>query len=191
MAHLYLELGRTTRPFWPELDGKWAPLADALLRRDSVDIMVRAMSHAACAVEGPARGRATLRVEGERFSYLPETGDPLGVGEIQGATADEAYDRCASSDYPDGVVQIARLNAAARSGEIFLSAARNWDFRASYEPIPHLSSHGALHREHMLVPLLVSRPAARSPRRTVDVMPSALHALGVAVPQGLDGETFF
>jgi arylsulfatase A-like enzyme len=42
----------------------------------------------------------------------------------------------------------------------------------------------------MAVPLLLSRPAARTPRRTVDVMPSALAALGLAVPDGLDGRSF-
>jgi arylsulfatase A-like enzyme len=54
-----------------------------------------------------------------------------------------------------------------------------------------VSSHGALHREHMLVPLLVNQPVSRRPRRTVDVMPSALAALGKPVPHGLDGSAFF
>jgi len=53
-----------------------------------------------------------------------------------------------------------------------------------------VSSHGALHREHMRVPLLVNRPVAGTPRRTVDVMPTALAHLGVEVPRGLDGESF-
>ena len=29
--------------------------------------------------------------------------------------------------------------------------ARDWDLRSRFEPIPHVSSHGALHREHMHV----------------------------------------
>jgi arylsulfatase A-like enzyme len=73
---------------------------------------------------------------------------------------------------------------------VILSASRNWDFRERHEPIPHVSSHGALHRDHMLVPLLTNRPIARVPRRTVDVMPSALAALGLEVPAGLDGASF-
>jgi hypothetical protein len=101
-----------------------------------------------------------------------------------------AHEATAQSDYPDAIVQIAHLAGAARSGEIILSAARDWDFRARYEPIPHVSSHGALHRDHMAVPLLLNRPATGTPRRTVDVMPSALSALGLPVPAGLDGEPF-
>ena len=118
-------------------------------------------------------------------------GDPLGLGGAHaGLTPDAAHALGRDTDYPDGLVQIASLAGAARSGEMILSAARDWDFRARYEPIPHRSSHGALHREHMLVPLLTNTPTARPPLRTADVMPSALAALGLAVPRGLDGESF-
>jgi hypothetical protein len=109
---------------------------------------------------------------------------------LQGATAEEAYEATRHTDYPDSIVQIAHLASSPRSGDIILSAARDWDFRARYEPIPHVSSHGALHREHMTVPLLVNRPVARPPRRTTDVMPSSLVALGLAIPPSLDGESF-
>jgi len=78
-----------------------------------------------------------------------------------------------------------------RSGDLILSASRGWDFRAKYEPIPHVSSHGALHREHMMVPLLLNRAPPRRPRRTVDIMPSALAALGIAPPPGIDGLSFY
>jgi len=124
------------------------------------------------------------------MSYEPVTGDPLAIGEQHNVDSNEAYEASIVSDYPDGLVQIAHLVGAPRSGEIILSAARDWDYRAKYEPIPHVSSHGALHREHMLVPLLVNRPVQGLPRRTVDVMPSALKALGITIPSGLDGESF-
>jgi arylsulfatase A-like enzyme len=42
----------------------------------------------------------------------------------------------------------------------------------------------------MLVPLLLNRPSERSPRRTVDVMPSALAALGISPPKTLDGASY-
>src|SRR5437762_8518911 len=102
----------------------------------------------------------------------------------------EAYDATIGSDYPDALVQIAHLISSPRSGDIILSASRDWDYRARYEPIPHVSSHGALHRDHMLVPLLINRPPNHQPRRTVDMMPSALTALGITVPKTLDGVSF-
>ena len=105
-------------------------------------------------------------------------------------SADEAHHASASTDYPDAIVQIAHLTAGARTGDIVLSAARDWDLRARFEPIPHVSAHGALHREHLLVPLLVNRPLASIPRRTTDLMPSALAALGLDIPASLDGRSF-
>jgi hypothetical protein len=119
------------------------------------------------------------------------TGDPVEIGEQRSLTDGEAYDATIDSDYPDALVQIAQLVGSARSGDIILSAARDWDYRAKYEPIPHVSSHGALHREHMLVPLLLNRAPRSIPRRTVDVMPSALAALGIIPPRTLDGVSYF
>jgi hypothetical protein len=124
------------------------------------------------------------------ISYRPGTGDPLGIGAHELLDDRRAYEVTINSDYPDALVQIATLAASPRSGEIILSAARDWDLRGRYEPIPHVSSHGALHREHMLVPLLTNRPMHNAARRTVDVMPSALSALGLDVPDGLDGVSF-
>ena len=188
MAHLYLDV--RSRSVASELDGRWSPLVNTLLERASVDLLLLRRPGGAV-VRSASRGSAAVTMDGNRFSYYRESGDPLGIGhDFSGVSADAAYDATAETDYPDGVVQIAHLVTAPRSGEIVLSAARDWDFRARYEPIPHVSSHGALHREHMLVPLLVNRPTTRSPRRTVDVMPSALEALGKTIPHGLDGVSF-
>jgi hypothetical protein len=191
MAHVYVDLDRRTRPWWPGLTTRWGPLVDALLERASVDLLLLPHGENRCEVRARGRGSAFVERGGERFAYRPESGDPLGIGrDLDGVDARVAYDATIATDYPDSVVQIARLAGARRSGELILSAARGWDFRARYEPIPHTSSHGALHREHMLVPLLVNRPVAGDPRRTVDVMPSALVALGLPVPSGLEGESF-
>ena len=87
-------------------------------------------------------------------------------------------------------MQIATLVGSSRSGDLILSAAPGWDFRARYEPIPHLSAHGALHRDHMLVPLLMNQAPARTPRRTTDLFASTLQALGAPRPARLDGTSF-
>ena len=190
MAHLYVELGRRARPFWPLLGGRWESFAGELLARPSVDVMLLPHSERRCEVRSRA-GAAMVSFDGRRYGYRRLSGDPLGVGmDLERASADVAFEATWATDYPDSVVQIATIARSSRTGDIILSAARGWDFRARYEPIPHVSSHGALHREHMLVPLLVNRPPAHAPRRTVDVMPSALAALGVPEPRGLDGESF-
>jgi hypothetical protein len=195
MAHLYLELGRRDRPWWPELAARWGEVASRLTERESVDLLLLPHSPTRVEVRGRGRGRAFIELDAPTggtasYAYLPETGDPLGIGEHPRLTATEAHEITAASDHPDAIVQIAHLAGAPRSGEIILSASRGWDYRGRYEPIPHVSSHGALHREHMLVPLLVNRPVRVTPRRTVDVLPSALEALGLPVPAGVDGESF-
>jgi len=190
MAHIYLELDRGERPWWPSLEPRWSDLVTALLDRPSVDLVVVPLAVDEYEVRSRTRGTATICARSDTYSYRPVTGDPLGIGPHEGLSDVDAYDVAASSDYPDAIVQIARLASASRSGEIILSAARGWDFRSRHEPIPHVSSHGALHREHMLVPLLTNKPVASTPRRTVDVMPSALAALDLELPAGLDGTSF-
>ncbi|HET7632358.1 MAG TPA: alkaline phosphatase family protein [Gemmatimonadaceae bacterium] len=191
MAHLYLELHRRTRPWWPALAPRHEGLISMLLSRPSVDLVMLPVDAERCEVRSRRGDVGVVSLIAGHYSYFPAIGDPLGVGRgLQGVDADEAYEATRHTDYPDSVVQIARLAASPRSGDIILSAARGWDFRSRYEPIPHVSSHGALHREHMLVPLLVNRPVARAPRRTTDVMPSTLAALGLDMPPSLDGVSF-
>jgi arylsulfatase A-like enzyme len=191
MTHLYLDLDKKARPWWPALGERWKDLAERLFARESVDLMILPSSVSSCEIRARGRGSATLTWAESRYTYRLDAGDPLGIGPQTALDADSAYDVTINSDYPDALVQIASLVACPRSGDIILSAARDWDYRARYEPIPHVSSHGALHREHMLVPLLLNRPPVGVPRRTVDVMPSALAALGITVPKTLDGVSFF
>lgn len=191
MSHVYVDLEHRERPFWRGMSEWGRELAEQLLSRDSVDLVLVPQDTSRCAVWSRSKGRATVLRDGSRFSYRTDHGDPLGVGrELRGVTTAEAHEATRHTDYPDSVVQIGKLVGSERVGDFILSASRDWDFRARYEPIPHVSSHGALHREHMLVPLLMNQPPARVPRRTADIMPSALAALGIGIPAGLDGESF-
>ena len=187
MAHVYTGLANRTRAFWPALASQWSDVASAIAARESVDIMLLPLSATSCEVRARNRGSAVVSWSDSRYAYRPVTGDPLGIGERQDMSETDAFDATIGSDYPDAVVQIARLSSCERSGDIILSAAPEWDFRAHYEPIPHVSSHGALHRQHMLVPVLTNRPIRDTARRTVDVMASACAALGLTPtrPEGI------
>ena len=191
LAHLYFDLSSRDRKWWRALALRWEPVVQQLLTRESVDLVL--LPHSPDSVEIRARGSrgaAMLQTSGGLYTYRPRSGDPLAVGELSGLDREEAYDATFHSDYPDALVQIAALCSAERSGDVILSATRDWDFRARYEPIPHVSSHGALHRDHMLVPLILNQPPRALPRRTVDIFPSALAALGIAAPRVLDGRSF-
>ncbi len=189
MTHLYLDPRERARAGWQRLAPRWEPLAAALLARPSVDLMILAEGESRCEVRS-RRGSATVEHLHGRYVYRRNSGDPLGVGDDVEGDADAMWDMTIATDYPDGIVQVAVLAGAARSGDMILSAAPGHDFRARYEPIPHRSAHGALHRDHMLVPLLMNRAPRGTPRRTSDVFPSALAALGVAAPTIVDGRSF-
>jgi hypothetical protein len=191
MAHLYLDLRERERAFWTRLAPRWQALADTLLARESVDLVLLPLEAGRCVVVSRTHGRAVISRDASGISYTMEHGDPLGIGgSLHKLDRAAAWDITCATDYPDSLVQIATLAASSRCGDIVLSAARGWDFRERYEPIPHASSHGALHRDHMRVPLLIDRPPAHPPRRTTDIFASALGALGIRAPSVLDGESF-
>jgi len=191
MAHLYLELHRRVRAGWSALRERWEPLARMLLARESVDLVMLPIDDSQTEVRSRDRGSAIITAANGRYSYRMLDGDPLRVGfELQNVYASDAFDALARGDYPDAIVQIAQLAASARSGDIIVSATPGWDFREKWEPVRHASTHGSLHRDHMLVPLLVSQPVSGTPRRTADVMPSALASLRLQPANDLDGSSF-
>jgi hypothetical protein len=191
MAHLYVELDRRTRAGWPALRERWESLVRVLLARESVDVVMLPDGASRTELRSRARGSAMIEHARGRFSYHFIDGDPLAVGrELCSVDACEAHDATAHGEYPDALVQVAQLASSRRAGDIIVSASPGWDFRERWEPIPHASTHGSLRREHMLVPLLTNRPARGHPRRTADIMPSALAMLGLPAREELDGESF-
>ena len=180
MAHLFVELASRERPFWPKLRDRWNDTAEMLLARPSVDLLMLPHDERSVEVRGNAgRGTAMVRRTGDRLQYECITGDPLDLGELAGVSEADAWERSMQTDYPDALVQILALNDCQRSGDLILSATRDWDYRGRYEPIPHRSSHGALHREHMLVPMLTNVSNGTPWRRTQDVFHRAMTHLGV------------
>ena len=190
MSHLYVDVQSRERRWWPDLARHWEPLAARLLDERSVDLLLLPHGAERCEVRGTARGSAMVERAGGEYRYRRLDGDPLELGGDLRGSADAMHDATRDTSYPDALVQILALAGSPRAGDLILSAAPGYDFRARYEPIPHLSAHGALHREHMLVPLLTNRRPARQPRRTTDLFASALAALGVAGPAVMDGVSF-
>jgi hypothetical protein len=187
MSHVYLDLERRERPWWNSLAKKWEWLAAMLLERDSTDLLILPVGPDEVIVRTRARGTARITCSNGRYSYFTDEGDPLGIGAQRDLDDRAAYDATLKSDYPDALVQLVNLCASPRCGDLLISASRDWDLRAKWEPIPHVSSHGALHWEHMMVPLLTNRRPARAPRRTVDLFASAVDALGFVPPRACDG----
>lgn len=191
MAHVYVELQQRERAWWPALRARHESLAAELSERESVDLLLLPHGPDRCEVRSETRGSAFVERCGDRYRYARQEGDPLGLGADVDGDADAVFDATLDSAYPDGIAQIVTLAGSPRAGDLIVSATPGWDFRARYEPIPHQSAHGALHRDHVMVPLLVNRPpSGETPRRTTDVFASALDALGVEAPAHMDGRSF-
>ena len=174
MAHLYLGREARAAPGWRALARRWEPFVSLLLERDSVDLAALPDGPGRCEVRRRGRGRAILVQEGEHFAYRPCDGDPLGIGAHERLDSADAHAVCAESEFPDAIVQLLSLASARRSGDVIVSAAPGYDFRARFESIPHVSAHGALRRSQMLVPMLSSEPDGEKPLRTADLMKLAL-----------------
>jgi len=168
MAHVYLGLRPRQRRMWPDLAREWTPRTAALWSHPAIDIVAAKLSASSIEVRRGA-ARAEIAVSPKGFSYHATEGNPLGCDPFEDLCEAAAHERTVDTTYPDGVVQLARLVLAERSGDLVVSASAGWDLRRRYEPINHVSSHGALHAAHMLVPLVGNRRLEEKPRRTADL----------------------
>ncbi len=139
-----------------------------------------------------ARGhlRARLTEDAGQVTYRPLLGDPLGLGGQVMLDDRELLARSLCTEFPDAPRQLLQLMSSPRSGDVVLAAERGTDFRGPWEWPAHRSGHGSLIAEHMLVPIASSLSLPETPVRSVDLMPTMLEALGVPVPDGLDGVPF-
>jgi hypothetical protein len=188
MSHVYAlpEQGRPERADRAAFDAIAPGVRERLVAEEAVDL-VMTRENGELLVES-ARGRALLSEAGGRIRYRPETGDPFGYGPLpEHMDLREALELTFRSGHPDGLLQAAQIFRAPRCGDLVVSARPRFDLRERYERPPHLSSHGALHQEHMHVPLAMSAPLAEGPLRTADVFPSVLAWLQRALPDVVDG----
>ncbi len=204
MAHVYL---RGERP-WnagpldrAEIDRASPRLVERLLAEPAVDLVIsrasapsvsRDESHSPTLLIESIRGRALLREEAGGLRYALDGGhaDPFGYGPLPSwLPLDEALARTFDTGYPDGLLQTAQIFRSSRTGDLVISATPGYDLRHRYEHPEHLSSHGALHGEHMHVPLVASSPLSEGPMRTADIFATVLSWLGRDSSSGIDGQS--
>lgn len=153
----------------------------AACRDDSGGVIVRTRN-----------ARARLTEASGLVSYAPGDGDPLGLGGLLELDDREMLARTRETDVPDAPRQLLQLFQSSRAGDVVLAAAPGADFRGPWEIPEHRAGHGSLIAAHMEVPILASVALPEAPVRTVDLMPTILERLGVAVPPGVafDGVPF-
>jgi hypothetical protein len=123
------------------------------------------------------RGCAAIRMRGDDIDYRILRGDPFGYP-CMGASmnAQAAWQATVDTAYPDAIVQVAQLFRSARTGDLVLSAAPGYDFRR-FELRGHVSSHGSLRADHMLVPLFCNRRIEADTVRSVDIHASVVRTM--------------
>lgn len=199
MTHVYFK----NRESWgdrttvEDVDGMYPNLLEELLSEPAVDIIALLNKDGEIVVR-TKKGSATLSLDGDEITYTVDGNDPFGYDfadkalPLPGARVRKLLSRrflsaTLDSDYPDALYQIAHIFSSPRCGDLVISAAPGYDLRLKYETPEHKASHGSLHREHMLVPILCNKKLPVQPIRTVDVFPTYLKMMGHVSPQNIDG----
>ncbi len=204
------------RTFWETILARPDRLVERLLEHEEVDLIAGQRSDGAVVVRS-RRGEAVISVavgaalrgrpnpggpgldghDGGRHIGLPLQyqikyqsigSDPFGYPQFPTMmTERETLDRTITTDYPDALVQLLQIFRSGRTGDLVLSAKKGFDLRQRHEVHEHKSSHGSLHREHMMIPLVTNVTLPNRAVRSVDVFPTILSLLGQPIPGGIDG----
>ncbi len=162
---------------------------DELLAREEIDFVAWRGAGDVYEIES-ARGHASILRQPEGLCYHLGTGDPLGLGRLE-APMDRrrALEATFNSDYPDALVQVEQLLSAPRSGDLVVVSKNGYDLREAFEWPQHHASHGSLHAEHMLVPLLYNQTGwDLRPARTADLFNTILKWSGKPTLENTDGQ---
>ncbi len=192
MLHLYLRGDNpwSRRTCIEQIRESYPALFTGLMDSPAVDLLLSQDQKGWIHVHS-REGEARVREQDGDVEFQTIRGRPLGKNLMEGRyTPLEALRLTLDSPYPDSWVQISQLFRSPRTGDLVISASKGYDLRKRFEHPEHKSSHGALHDEHMLVPLLSSVRMARDRVRSADLFPSILKLRGIPVPAGIDGISF-
>jgi len=124
-------------------------------------------------------GGTKLEVEGN---------NPLGFGVDGGETDIDVLTKLSMETiYPDSPAQLKQLFSSDRTGDLVVFARDGFDLRKRFEWPEHKSSHGALLKSHMEVPICTNARLSSEWCRTVDVFATTLSLMGHEPPSGIDG----
>ena len=108
---------------------------------------------------------------------------PVFAASFDGATPSEALELTAGERQPDAAFALTSLFASERTGDLLVSARAGFDLRTKSEWPEHHASHGGVHRDHTVVPVLSSAPLPPQPLRTLDLFSLTLELAGISLDE--------
>jgi len=133
-------------------------------------------------------GKGIISLKCDEIVYNYEGVDPLGSSlAYNNIDVEKSLHSTINTNYPDVFVQLIQIFKSSRAGDLIVVAKQGYDLRAKYEFHKHHASHGGLHKDQMLVPVLLNYPLKERVLRTVDVFPTILNLMGKNIEQNLDG----
>jgi type I phosphodiesterase/nucleotide pyrophosphatase len=193
-AMVYAQPGSPRKKRWPverlrqpETFGGRGDSITELLREPAVALLA-AESQLGGIWVASAKGEARICDRGGEVVYEPSSGDPLEMGGYWSGSFRESLETTWNGSFPDAAFQLMDQFRSSRSGDLLVVAREGYDLRGRFEVPEHKAGHGSLIRAHMQTPVWSSQPLPAGPLRTVDLFPAMLGWLGVAVPEGIDGE---
>ncbi len=181
-ANIYLpSLGRWESPLTSdELEEEHDAVLQALAGREEIEWYAYRRADGRIKIVSQ-NGEAALGLEGDRYAYCYNGVDPLRLGlQHNGIRRSKALEHTIETDFPDALEQIWHLFKSDRTGDIIVTAKNGYDLRGWREFPEHRSSHGALSKEHMAVPIISNRPlAGDGGMRTVDIFSTVAGEMGL------------
>ena len=170
-ANMYLKNGTSWNEYSYYEDLQPTGMLDELLAEPAIDQLFLRSKNGGC-VALSASGKAYVKKDASTIEYRVEGTDPFGYQALPSSmNFQDALAKTFDTAYPDGLMQVTQLFDSPRTGDIAVTAKLGYDLRKVFEIPTHHGSHGALHKEHMLVPLLASHKILDESRpfRTIDI----------------------
>ncbi len=187
MAHVYFETKRGWghRALYEEILNEPVNIIDELLNRKEVDLLAM-QGEGGCyhVLSRRGHGRFSVEEQSGRINYTLDGQDPLGIFEKNDERLNQAFtlassmQQTLSTEYPDIFAQLWQIFQSNRTGDIVVSARKGFDLRDRFECPQHFSGHGALHRDHMLVPFILNHHLPNPIGRSIDVLPLIMKMCG-------------
>ncbi len=166
-----------------ELENEHGKVLSALYQREEVEWYAYRDGNAGVKIVS-ACGEALLNTDDGHYTYAFNGADPLQLGlRHNGVKRADSLKMTAEAPFPDALEQLRYLFQSDRTGDIIVTAKPGYDLRGWREFPEHRSSHGALCREHMAVPILSNIPLSAvsdGMARTVDLFPTVVEGLGLS-----------